>query len=347
MEHKYIIADHIRTACFVVNDGVYPAPKGRGYILRRLIRRSLRSSLALGIDISGDSGNAYFRELINQVVLSYKGVYDFEDGALERILEILSQESIKYQKAIVTGEREWQKVIKKQVDQQPSDEFLARTTWDFYQSHGVPLELSESILENAGFSLDTDLLNAMITKHQEVSNTTEKGEFKSGLMGDSAKMIAMHTLTHILHQVLIEVGNEMGAGAVRQMGSSITEEKARFDFSFSTLKNKSEELVVENDMDLLKLEGRVNKIIGLGLKMSMQEMTPEEAKASGAIGLFGEKYGAKVTVYTLEDEDGKVYSREFCTGPHVNNTSTIKAIKILKLKSLGSGVKRIEFDVIL
>jgi alanyl-tRNA synthetase len=324
MEHKYIIADHSRAILMIVNDGVYPAAKGRGYILRRLIRRVLRSSLALGIDINNDQ---YFVDLVNSVVGIYDGVYDFDQEVVNKVLEVIKSECIKYQKAITTGKKEWQKILAKQ----PSTSTLPQFSFDLYQSHGVPLELSESILEDNGLKYDSLALNNLIVKHQEISNTTLKGDFKSGLVGNSPKTMALHTVTHILHKTL----KDLYGSDVRQMGSSITEEKARFDFS------------VNQVVDLALVQTHLNKIISLDLFMTMQETTPNKAKMEGAIGLFGEKYGAKVTVYTLSDSNGIVYSKEFCTGPHVNSTAQIKSVTLLKQKNLGSGVKRIEFGVVI
>jgi alanyl-tRNA synthetase len=327
LEHKFIIADHIRTASFVINDGVFPAAKGRGYILRRLIRRTLRSSIALGIDTTNPD---YFTSLVSEVSSIYKDVYNFDIETKTRIVEICMQESVKYQKAIKTGEKEWQKIIPR-LDKKNIEE----NVWNLYQSHGVPLELSESILEANGFSVNNTKLLNFIEKHQEISNTIEKGDFKSGLISDSPKTVAMHTVTHIIHSILRELyGNGVG-DEVRQMGSSITDQKARFDFSCS-------DKILLNPEDI---SCKVNEVVNKNLIMSMEETTPEKAKLEGAIGLFGEKYGSKVTVYTLSDQTGKVYSKEFCTGPHIDNTKNISKVNILKVKSLGAGVKRIEFDI--
>jgi alanyl-tRNA synthetase len=328
MEHKYIIADHLRTICFLVSDGILPAGKGRGYILRRLLRRVLRSSLALKIDINSE---AYYLDLVKAVAKIYENVYTLESEVLDKTKTLLLQEAQKYQKAIATGEKEWLKILKsEELDQDK----LVKNTFNLYQSHGVPLELSESILEKNNLVLDLSLLNEQISNHQEISNTTKKGEFKSGLIGNSPKTMALHTLTHIMHQKLRDLYSTDEV-EVRQMGSSITDEKARFDFS------------CEQEVDIKLLQFQMNEIVELGLEMKVTEMNPDDAKKEGAIGLFGDKYGAKVNIYTLCDKEGKVYSKEFCNGPHVSNTSEIKEVIILKQKSLGSGVKRIEFDVIM
>lgn len=210
---------------------------------------------------------------------------------------------------------------------------LAEKTWDLYQTHGVPFEVSEDIIRSHGLELDTQYLNKLIEEHQSLSRTTSAGQFKSGLGGDSEKTRKLHTVTHILHQVLRSMFGEN----TKQMGSAITDDKARFDFSV-------EESLTE--AQIAEVKEKVQAIINQNLKMQKQEMSPNEAKELGAIGLFGEKYGDKVTVYTLQDDSSKVYSREFCGGPHVDNTSEIGKFEIIKQKSLGQGLKRLVFDVV-
>jgi alanyl-tRNA synthetase len=210
---------------------------------------------------------------------------------------------------------------------------LAEKTWDLYQTFGVPIEVSEDILAQKGLNLDQALLQELITKHQELSRDTSGTQFKSGLEGDSAKTRKLHTTTHILHQVL----RSLFGGEVKQMGSAITSEKARFDFSY---------LDRFSDQDLENIRSKVQEIIDLKADMNRTEMPQSEAKKLGAIGLFGEKYADVVSVYTLQDKDGKIISREFCGGPHIENTSEIGKFVILKQKSVGTGVKRLEFDVV-
>lgn len=210
---------------------------------------------------------------------------------------------------------------------------LAEKTWDLYQTHGVPFEVSEDIIRSHWLELDTEYLNKLIEEHQSLSRTTSSGQFKSGLGGDSEKTRKLHTVTHILHQVLRSMFGEN----TKQMGSAITDDKARFDFSV-------EDSLTEAQINEVK--AKVQQIIDLNLKMGKQEMSPQQAKELGAIGLFGEKYGDKVTVYTLQDDQGTVYSREFCGGPHIEATSEIGKFEIIKQKSLGQGIKRLVFDVV-
>lgn len=211
-------------------------------------------------------------------------------------------------------------------------QFLAQKTWDLYQTFGVPIEVSEDILENKGFQLDKDELNRLIEEHQKLSQTTSAGQFKSGLGDDTAKTRKLHTTTHILHRVLRETFGD----SLRQTGSAITDEKARFDFS---LDKRIE------DGELEKIQEKVQEIIDLDLDMVQSEMSEKEAREIGAIGLFGEKYGDKVSIYALKDKNGKVYSMEFCGGPHIQKSSEIGKFTIIKQKSIGQGQKRLEFDV--
>jgi alanyl-tRNA synthetase len=213
-----------------------------------------------------------------------------------------------------------------------SPEFLTQKTWDLYQTHGVPIEVSQDLLEQNNLHLDPNLLEKLIEEHQKLSQTTSKGQFKSGLGQDTTKTRKLHTTTHILHQVLRTIfGNK-----IKQMGSSITNEKARFDFSFD---RKLEE------KELTEISKKIQEIIDKNLEMKANETSPQEAQKLGAIGLFGEKYGESVTVYSLVGSDGVVYSREFCSGPHIKNSKEIGNFRILKQKSLGQDIKRLEFDV--
>ena len=325
--NSYIIADHIRTACFCIADGVQPGGKQRAYILRRLIRRSLSASLQIGIDI-GQIG--YFQELVDTVIGIYKGVYDELSDNREVIVKTIFGEAQKYQKAIVIGQKEWQKLLKDPTlfDSQKT----AAIAWNLYQSAGVPFEVSEDVCQKNDLDFDFNLVEKLQTEHQNLSRTTSVGQFKSGLGENNDKTTRLHTTTHILHQVLRDVFGEN----VQQKGSAITNEKARFDF---TLEHKIQ------DQDLQSIQSKVQAIIDKNLHMKIIQTTQVAATEMGAIGLFGEKYGDKVSVYLLVDDMGKPFSKEFCTGPHVVNTSEIGQFIILKEKSVSAGVRRLEFNV--
>jgi alanyl-tRNA synthetase len=324
--HQYIIADHSRAACMMINDGVMPSGKQRGYILRRLLRRMLSSSLALKIDITDPN---YYTDLTNAVVGIYDGVYEIPVDTQKTIITLFQAEASKYNKAIATGQKEWTKIL---ANSKMNPEELAKKSFDMYQSLGVPLELSEDILDQNLTPMNLEHLATLIEGHQQLSASTSQGQFKSGLGENTTRTTAMHTTTHILHQALRDIYGE----GVRQMGSAITDEKARFDFSCDK--------DVNNDIE--KIQNQVRGVIKSNLIMTKSEVSQAKAKEMGAIGLFGEKYGDIVTVYQLHDKLNHNYSIEFCGGPHISNTSEIAGFTILKVKSLGQGIKRIEFDVV-
>lgn len=325
--YSYIIADHIRTACFCVADGVQPSGKQRGYILRRLIRRSLSASLKLGIDITNIG---YFEDLVDSVIDIYRGVYVEIEQSRDIIIKTMFLEAQKYQKAIVTGQKEWSKILKSNKDL--TGEQTATIAWDLYQKAGVPFEVSEDVCEDNKLEFDAQKVEELATHHQNLSKTTSAGQFKSGLGENTQKTTCLHTVTHILHAVLRDIYGE----DLHQMGSAITDEKARFDFA---LDHKIEQNALQN------IEQKVQTILDKKLNMSKLETTESEARKMGAIGLFGEKYGEKVSVYTLSDNDGTVFSREFCGGPHIGNTSEIGKFVILKEKSVSAGVRRLEYNI--
>jgi alanyl-tRNA synthetase len=213
--------------------------------------------------------------------------------------------------------------------------WLAKKAFDLYQSSGVPIEVSEDLIEKEGYKLDIDELNKLIENHQKLSQSASNGQFKSGVGTDSNKGKIMHTTTHILHSVLRDVfGNE-----IKQMGSAILDDKARFDT------NIDKNLLTEEKINTVR--EKVQNIINKKLDMTKTETIESDARKMGAIGLFGEKYADKVIIYKLEDKNTNiVYSMEFCGGPHVMNTAEIGNFKILKVKSIGNSLSRIEFDVI-
>ena len=210
-------------------------------------------------------------------------------------------------------------------------QFLSQKVWDLYQTSGVPIEVSLNILEENNLQIDKELLENCIKKHQEMSQS-QTGQFKSGVGSDSNKTRSLHTTTHILHTILRNLFGQQ----VAQKGSNITDQKARFDFSLDKNLEKS-------DLELIALE--VQKIIDQKLEMTKSEMTEIEARNLGAIGLFGEKYGHIVSVYTLANGNF-IFSREFCGGPHITNTSELGKFTSLKQKSIGQNLRRIEFDLV-
>jgi alanyl-tRNA synthetase len=302
-----IILDHIRAASFMINEDIEPANKGGGYVLRRLIRRAVVRAGNLKID------HNFTVELANEVVKTYSN-YDLD---LKKIEAVLETEETKFRKGLESG----LKLISSQ------DEFSGKVLFDLYQTYGVPVEVSLEEAKDLDKNVSEDALmeyQKLLSGHQEKSRTASAGMFKGGLEGGGEQVTKYHTATHLLLAALRQVLGDH----VFQKGSNITPERLRFDFSFS------EKMT---DAQIKKVEDIVNEKIKDALPVKMEEMPVFEAKNSGAMGVFDEKYAENVKVYSIGD-----YSREICGGPHATNTSELGRFKILKEESSSSGVRRIK-----
>lgn len=305
-----VIADHIKAATMILADPAHlqPSNKDQGYVLRKLIRRAIRTGKKLGIEEN-------FSASVAEVVIAMlKDVYQELETNKEHILITLTQEEEKFKKTLDKGLREFEKL----------DHIDGTIAFDLYQTYGFPLELTEELAKEKGMAVDHEAFLAEFKKHQDLSRTASAGKFKGGLADDSEMSTKYHTATHILHQVLRDVLGE----EVEQKGSNINPERMRFDFNYP--EKLSEEQKAE-------IEKRVNEQIQRGLDMNWEEMTVEEAREKGAIGVFDGKYGDKVKVYTLGD-----FSKEICGGPHVKNTKDMGTFKIKKEESVGAGIRRIK-----
>ncbi|MDP3729674.1 MAG: alanine--tRNA ligase [bacterium] len=320
-----VLADHLRASIFLIGDGVRPSNKEAGYILRRLLRRVLVYQIQY--DIHGD----LFSLALPLVQKIYNGVYP-EIMKTKEILSVLLDEKGKFEKAIALGVTE----IKKY------DEISGEDAFYIYETFGLPWELLKELVPAKVKNLDQRAYDAAFKKHQEVSRAgVEKkfgghglllntGELKALTLEEVEIVTRLHTATHMLQQALRQVlGND-----VKQMGSDITAERTRFDFSFSRKLTKEEISAVEKI---------INEQIQKDLPVSYEELTIEQAKKTGALYFFKEKYPNRVKVYTIGPElgEGRPFSREFCGGPHVTNTLKIGKFKITKEEAVGSGVRRI------
>jgi alanyl-tRNA synthetase len=311
-----IIADHFKTAVFIINSGVLPSNKEQGYVLRRLLRRALVKIKSLC--------NVFSPELVAPVVLSvinsYEGVYLSRNEA-DNIIRVISDEIFKFQKSLDRGLREIDK--KNFID--------AHTAFDLYQSYGFPLELTKEIAENKGQKIDIVKWHDEVQKHKEKSRTSSESKFKGGLADNSEQTVKYHTATHLIHQALFDlVGN-----SIRQEGSNITADRLRFDFYSS---NELDESLIS------KVEAIVNSKIHDGLMVKKITLPKKEAEKLEARSFFKEKYPENVDVYYIAKESESIidaYSKEFCGGPHVSNTKEIGSIKVFKLKKIGSNMYRI------
>ncbi len=313
IKSERIIADHLRAAVFVLGDdkAITPSNLGHGYILRRLIRRAIRHGRLLGI------GNNFCREIAAVVVKNYKDDYTELGKNRNFILDELGKEEERFKKTIELGMQHFSEIEAKNKVISGSDAFL------LFQSYGFPIEITEELATERGWKVDEDGFKKEFEKHQKISRISS-GVFRGGLADRSEMTTKLHTATHLLHQAL---RNVLGP-AVVQKGSNITSERLRFDFSYDKKMT---------DEQLKKVEGMVNSKIKEKLPVTKEEMSTEEAKKSGALGLFESRYGERVSVYSI----GK-FSKEICGGPHVKNTSELGKFKIIKEEAVSAGVRRIK-----
>ncbi|HOV88542.1 MAG TPA: alanine--tRNA ligase [Candidatus Paceibacterota bacterium] len=315
-----IIADHLKASIFLLAEHLEPSNVERGYILRRLIRRAVRFGRLLGIK------DFFAFKFVEPVLKIYGETYPELNENKDFIEEQLVREEEKFSQTLSKGLALFEKLA------QNKKIISGKEAFDLYQSYGFPLELIKELAREKNIEVDTNGFQEEFKKHQELSRTASAGMFKGGLASHSDKAIKYHTATHLLHKALQEVLGE----EVKQKGSNINEERLRFDFSCSQ-KPTSEQLK--------KVEDIVNQKIQENLPVIMKEMSLEEAKKIGAIGLFGEKYGERVKVYFIgRTENGleNAYSKEICGGPHVASTGELGHFKIIKEEAVSQGVRRIK-----
>ena len=310
-----IITDHIKGSVFLVAEGVVPSNVEEGYILRRVLRRAVRFSKLL------DLGNNFLIPEAKKVIEIYKGIYPEIASKETDILTVIQNEEEKFEKTLERGIKETNSII-------AGGSVSGEDAFYLYESYGFPLELTEELAKENGLTVDKKGFEHAFKKHQEISRAGAEKKF--GGVGKEAtyEAIKLHTATHLLHAALREV---LGTH-VRQMGSDITSQRLRFDFSHDAKMTQEE---------IKKAEDLVNKKNKEGLKVAREEMPHSKAIESGALAFFKEKYPEKVSVYSAEDPSGKIFSREICAGPHVSNTSELGHFKIMKEGSAGAGIRRI------
>ena len=317
IESRRIIAEHLRSSMMIISDGGRPSNLDRGYVLRRLIRRMIRHMNKLQIDLNELSN------LIDINVDNLKEMYPDLEKNREVIKSVIIEEKNKFVKTLSHGEREFEKEITK-LKNENIDTIPGTVVFRLYDTYGFPPEVTKELAEENGFKADLKEFEKLFKEHQEKSRQGAEHKFKGGLADQNEKTIAYHTATHLLHEALREVLGEH----VKQSGSNITEERLRFDFTHPQKMTKEE---------IQKVEDLVNEQIKRDLQVKCEEMSYEDAKKSGAIGLFTDKYGDKVKVYTIGD-----FSKEICGGPHVTHTGDMGTFKIKKEESSSSGVRRIK-----
>lgn len=311
-----IIADHIRTSTFLIGDvkGIVPSNVDQGYILRRLIRRAVRFGRII------DLPERSLSKIAEQYISQYQDVYQYLLTNKDRIVSELDKEEIRFSNTLQQGLKEFEKVI----THIPTKTISGKTAFRLYDTFGFPIEMTEELAHENGFEVDVQGYEDAFKEHQKKSQAGAEQKFHGGLADNSEETAKLHTATHLLHSALMKV---LG-GEARQRGSNITAERLRFDFGFDRAMTADEIKAVE---DL------VNEQIKKNIPVVCEEMTVDEAKAQGAIGIFDNKYGEKVKVYTIGD-----FSKEICGGPHANNTGDLKSFKITKEQSSSAGVRRIK-----
>ena len=313
-----IIADHSRASVFILGDqkGVTPSNVGAGYVLRRLIRRAVRHGRKLGIE------EAFLAKIAESVVENFKCAYSELEQNKEKIFNELTAEENKFRETLRKGEVEFQKLLPNLM-KNPQKVIPGRVAFRLYDTFGFPIELTQELADENGFTVDVEGFKEAEKKHQELSRSQSAGTFKGGLAEQSEITTKYHTATHLLQQALVNVLGEH----VAQKGSNITAERMRFDFTHPQPMTKEE---------IQQVEDIVNEQIKKDLPVTMEIMDLEDAKNSGARALFGEKYESKVKVYSIGD-----FSKEVCGGPHVEHTGLIGTFKIAKEQSSSAGVRRI------
>ena len=317
--HAYrVIMDHVRAATMLASDGVYPSNKEQGYFARRLLRRAIRFAKTIGIN------DLFLAQLVPVVAKIYQPSYPNVWSGQARICQIFADEERKFSKTLDKGLKEMAKLS--QID--------GISAFRLYETYGFPLELTVEIAQERGQVIDQVVFRQEFAKHRDQSRTASAGKFKGGLADSTQATTRFHTATHLLNAAL---GQVLGL-QVRQMGSHITAQRARFDFGFSralTITEKNQ------------LESLVNSWVDQACPVTKQTLPKQDALDSGAVAVFQERYPDIVTVYCIGSEDNlQIISKEVCGGPHVTNTSQIGHIKIAKEQSSSAGVRRIYMEFV-
>lgn len=330
--HTRIVTDHIKAATFIIADGVRPGNVDQAYILRRIIRRAIRSARALGIEHSGN----FSPSIAEVVIANYGHIYPHVKAQEKEIMDVLRNEEQQFGKTLQEGLKRFSKVVSelngKSIDGQ--------TAFHLYDTYGFPLELTKEMAQEQGITIDEAGFKTAFEAHQALSRAGAEQKFKGGLADNSAETTKLHTATHLLNAALHKVlGNHIG-----QKGSNITAERLRFDFNYDGKMTPEQ---------IAEVEKLVNEAIKADLPVSYHVTTVDGAKQEGAIGVFDDRYGSEVKVYVMGNPEsmnagtgvigeGDVFSKEICGGPHVSRTGVLGSFKIQKEESSSAGVRRIK-----
>ncbi len=332
-----VILDHLRAVTFLIGDGIVPGNKDQMYFVRRLVRRAVRFARDLGINES------FTKDVAQTFIDTYKNEYKNLEEKREVILSELEKEESKFRTTLEKGIKQFEKITKTVVvtpNTQTLKISIPKPTvitgieaFDLLQSYGFPLEVTEELAKERGVTVDIEEFERLKEEHSQNSRTASVGKFKGGLGGDGEMETKYHTATHLLHQALRTVLGD----TVVQKGSNITPERLRFDFAYD------EKMT---DVQKKKVEDLINEQIKKSLPVIREDISIDEAKARGAMGLFTDKYGEKVSVYRIGEGknrgDANLFSIEMCGGPHVENIGTLGTFKIIKEEAVSQGVRRIK-----
>jgi alanyl-tRNA synthetase len=338
-----ILADHVRSSVHLIADGVVSSNTGRGYILRRLLRRAMGKASDLQFEQHS------IAEIIPSVIAIYRSIYNEIEMHIKKIEEIIRLEEQSFLKTMVSGRKELLKMVLDVAEK--GQAITGQRLFSVFETHGFPLEAAFDEIDNVILkklqlgNLDTKKYNkkeikeafeAEFKKHQSLSRAGAEQKFKGGL-GDAndPMVVRYHTATHLLHQALHDV---LGENEGNQKGSNITAERLRFDFTGVKLTDEQKK----------RVEDIVNEKIAAALPMNNVVLPRAEAEKTGARHFFGEKYGDEISIYYIGDNLETAYSKEFCGGPHVKNTKELAGpegkwkFKIQKEEASSQGVRRIK-----
>jgi alanyl-tRNA synthetase len=310
------IADHLRAAVFMIADGALPSNVEQGYVLRRLIRRAVVYGNKLGIK------TAFTDKVAEAVIDLMGGFYKDLREKRDQIISELQKEEEKFSSTLEKGLLKFEKL-------EPTDDKISgKSAFVLFSTYGFPLEMTRELAEEKGWRIDEEEYQKEFSTHQDLSRQGAEKKFKGGLADNSEVSSRYHTTTHLMLAALRQVLGDH----VFQRGSNITAERIRFDFSHP------DKLTAEQ---IAQVEEIVNKQIEKDLPIICEEMSLEEAKSAGAMGIFESKYGDQVKVYSV-GEGSDNFSKEICGGPHAGRTGELGHFKIKKEESSSSGIRRIK-----
>lgn len=336
-----VITDHLRGATFLIGDGVLPGNTDQGYFVRRLLRRAVRYADQLGVPAGK------FAYLAESVIATYETHYPNLRGQAKEITETIAKEEEQFRKTLESGLKQFNKLSlqvhftskivdgKKMIDQSLPPVTVkainAETAFDLYTTYGFPIELTEEIAAERGLIVERKGFDTLMEEHRQKSRVGAEQKFKGGLADHSEKVVQYHTATHLMLAGLRKVLGEH----VHQAGSNITGERLRYDFTHQ------DKLTPEQ---IKAVEDYVNEAIKIGGTVTIEVIPKTQAQADKTIeASFWERYPDEVKVYTMTGNNGTIYSRELCGGPHVSELAELKGtFKITKEESSAAGIRRIK-----